>query len=577
MMDVWQNFERWQRLAVEDPDLQVELEALARAGDEEELRERFGSDLAFGTGGLRGVLGAGTARMNVYTVRRATQGLADWLRVQGDMRPVAIAYDSRIKSDRFAREAARVLAGNGFSVWLYPRPMPTPTLSFAVRRLGCSAGICVTASHNPACYNGYKVFRPDGAQVTVEQATAIAEQIQKVDPFEGVRLAGFAAAQEEGRVCAIPEEVVDAFIEAVLAVNVAPKASNTPLRVVYTPLNGTGTECVMRVLHHIGVEDIRLVAQQTQPDGNFPTCPLPNPENSEAMELGTKLLQSSGADLLLATDPDCDRVGVAVLHEGTVHELSGNEVGVLLLDFLCALRRMEGTLPPKAVAVDTIVTTDMAGAVAQKYGVTLHRVLTGFKYIGEQINRLEEAGEVQRFVLGFEESCGYLAGSYVRDKDGVGACMLVCEMARWYKSMDMTLVDALGEMYKEHGYFYNTQHSVEYAGAQGRQAMQAVMRVLRAEAPTAVAGIPVLSNTDYRVPTEQQGYTLPTSDVLAYRLEGGANIHVRPSGTEPKLKLYIETVASGREAAIEQNEQVYGGMQELLQAANPVWKHSEKS
>lgn len=532
-MDELTRYRRWKDLAVEDPDLQAELERVE--GSREEIHDRFYRDLAFGTGGLRGVLGAGPNRMNIYTVRRATQGLADYLLQSGGAPSVAIAYDSRVKSERFAREAARVLAGSGVKAWLYPRLEPTPALSFAVRHLGCGAGICVTASHNPAQYNGYKVYGPDGCQITLETAGEIQTAIDGVDAFTDVRCADFDRALEEGRIAYIPQETLDAFVSAVLD----QRAVDTPasgLRVVYTPLNGTGRECVLRALEAIGVDQIAVVPEQEWPDGHFPTCPYPNPEIPEAMALGLALCREKGADLLLATDPDCDRVGVALPDEaGNCRLLTGNEVGVLLLDWLCRVRRETGRMPARPVAVTTIVSTPMADPVAEKYGVELRRVLTGFKFIGEQIGALERAGEAERFLFGFEESCGYLSGPHVRDKDGVNAAVLLCDMAAWHRRRGRSLRQALDGLYQEFGLYRDALVSVECPGSGGMARMAALMEDLRRRPPSILGEQRVESVEDY---TPGIG-NLPPADVLRLDLAEGGRVIVRPSGTEPKIKAYL--------------------------------------
>lgn len=542
----------WQQNATADPDLVAELAALLAAGDEEGLNDRFYRTLAFGTGGLRGEIGAGPNRMNLYTVGQATQGLAGWLLASGGVKKVAIAHDSRIKSQLFARHAARVLAANGIEAWLYSRLMPTPALSFAVRQLGCGAGVCITASHNPAAYNGYKVYGADGCQITTETAALIQAGINRTDVFAGVKADDFDAAMQAGDIRWIPETVADAFCEAVLALRVNTGQAAAPLRIVYTPLHGAGLECVTRVLDEAGYSDVTVVPQQQQPDGNFPTCPYPNPEMPQAMELGLALAKEKGADLLLATDPDCDRVGVGVRHAGRYTLLDGNQVGVLLLDYVCAARRQSGSLPDNPVAVKTIVTTDMAEAVAKAYGVQLRNVLTGFKFIGEQIGLLEQAGEAGRYVFGFEESCGYLSGTHVRDKDAVNACLLLADMAAWYKSRGMTLVDAMEALYQTHGYYAQGLDSFTFPGQQGFVQMQQTMKQLRAAPLAAIAGVPVATSTDYQWDGPGPGPTgLPASDVLQYRLRDNTLVTVRPSGTEPKLKVYVSASREGEAAANE--------------------------
>ena len=504
----------------------------------------FYRDLSFGTGGLRGVLGAGTNRMNIYTVRRATQGLADYLNSTDLPKAVAIAHDSRLKGELFAREAARVLAANGITAWLYPRLEPTPALSWAVRYLRCGAGICVTASHNPARYNGYKVYGADGCQITPEAANQVLACIEKTDCFDGVTLADFACALTEGTIRQIPEECLDTFVDAVLALR--PGNDVSRLRLVYTPLNGSGLECVKKLLDKMGVSALTVVPEQERPDGNFPTCPYPNPEIREAMETGLRLCDQVHPDLMLGTDPDCDRMGAAVPDgKGGYRLISGNEMGVLLLDYLCRTRMVRGTMPENPVAVTTIVSTDMATPVAARYGVELRRTLTGFKYIGEQIGLLEAEGHPERFIFGFEESYGYLSGGHVRDKDAVNAVMLACECAAWYARKSMTLLDGINALYDEFGWYKNGLLSRAFEGEDGMKAMNALMASLRQQPPASVAGRKVLETMDYL-----GGNTgLIPSDVLEFRLEGGAKFLVRPSGTEPKLKVYLSVRGDSEAAA----------------------------
>ena len=517
--------------------------ARAATEDEQELLSRFGSELAFGTGGLRGVLGVGTARMNRYIVARATQGLADYLRASGG-RSVAIAYDSRLCSEEFAKAAACVLAANGITAHLYNRLMPTPMLSFAVRELGCAAGIVVTASHNPAQYNGYKVYGSDGCQITEEAAAAITARIAAV-PYGAAKELPMDAARAQGLVCDIPQRVFDAFIARTLSCRVNP-AVNAPLRLVYTPLHGTGLEPVRAVLDRMeGVERIEVTAQCV-PDGHFPTCPKPNPELREALTLGLALAQKEKTDLLIATDPDSDRVGVAVRRrDGSYAVLTGNEVGLLLMQHVLRCRRDHGTLPERPVAVKTIVTSDLAFAIAADYGVEVRECLTGFKHIGEIIGRLEQAGEAERFVFGFEESCGYLAGAHVRDKDAVMACMLVAEMAQTAATQGRTLADELDALYARYGCMENRLLNFDIAGAVPMETMRAVMAGLRTEPVTLLAGSAVTAVKDYL-----QGVCgLPASDVLSFAAADGKKALVRPSGTEPKVKVYLSARADTHEAA----------------------------
>ena len=553
-MDIRAEYSRWLERAVDDSDLIEELRGLDPDGGE--VSDRFYRDLAFGTGGLRGVLGAGTNRMNIYTVRRATQGLCAWLKASGGTPSVAIAHDSRIKSDLFAREAARVLAANGVTAWIYPRLEPTPALSWAVRYFHCGAGICVTASHNPAKYNGYKVYGPDGGQITLEAAEHVQAAIDSTDPFDGVALADFDAAVADGRIRYIPEQCLEDFLDAVQKLSLSGGAED--LSVVYTPLNGSGLECVSKILSRIGVKDVTVVPEQEHPDGRFPTCPYPNPEEREAMQRGLELCEKLHPDLLLGTDPDCDRMGSAVPEGDGYRLLTGNEMGVLLLDYICRRRMELGTMPEKPVAVTTIVSTDMADAVAAEYGVELRRVLTGFKFIGEQIGLLEAEGHGERFLFGFEESYGYLSGSHVRDKDAVNASMLCCEMAAWYKKQGMTLADAIRALYEKHGYTCCAVKSFAFEGEGGMERMAAVMDSLRAAPPAEIAGRAVTGRTDYQT-GEGVALELPRSNVLEYRMDG-AKLIVRPSGTEPKIKVYL----SARAESMERAQEIDG---ELAQAA----------
>ena len=553
-MDIRAEYSRWLERAVDDSDLIEELRGLDPDGGE--VSDRFYRDLAFGTGGLRGVLGAGTNRMNIYTVRRATQGLCAWLKASGGTPSVAIAHDSRIKSDLFAREAARVLAANGVTAWIYPRLEPTPALSWAVRYFHCGAGICVTASHNPAKYNGYKVYGPDGGQITLEAAEHVQAAIDSTDPFDRVALADFDAAVADGRIRYIPEQCLEDFLDAVQKLSLSGGAED--LSVVYTPLNGSGLECVTKILGRIGVKDVTVVPEQEHPDGHFPTCPYPNPEEREAMLRGLELCEKLHPDLLLGTDPDCDRMGSAVPEGDGYRLLTGNEMGVLLLDYICRRRLELGTMPEKPVAVTTIVSTDMADAVAAEYGVELRRVLTGFKFIGEQIGLLEAEGHGERFLFGFEESYGYLSGSHVRDKDAVNASMLCCEMAAWYKKQGMTLADAIRALYEKHGYTCCAVKSFAFEGEGGMERMAAVMDSLRAAPPAEIAGRAVTGRTDYQT-GEGVALELPRSNVLEYRMDG-AKLIVRPSGTEPKIKVYL----SARAESMERAQEIDG---ELAQAA----------
>ncbi|MCC8139069.1 MAG: phospho-sugar mutase [Lachnospiraceae bacterium] len=529
-----------------DRDIAEELKAIR--DDEASIEDAFYRDLAFGTGGLRGVIGAGTNRMNVYTVAKASQGLSDYVKKHfpENERKIAVSFDSRIKSDRFAQVASDVFAANGIRVAVYKELMPTPCLSYAVRALGCAAGVMITASHNPSRYNGYKVYGADGCQITIEAAAEIQGEIEKLDIFEDIKIAGDISADEGAPVSSVPEAVYTAFVGEVKKQSVLfGDEVNKNVSIVYSPLNGTGLKPVLRVLRESGYTNITLVPEQEQPDGNFPTCPYPNPEMREAMELGMEYAAKCGADLLLATDPDCDRVGIAVRNETGEYELlSGNETGMLLLDYLCSQRSRHGKMPDDAVLVKTIVTTDMAERIAARYGVRTVNVLTGFKYIGEQIGLLEKQGKEDSYLFGFEESCGYLSGAYVRDKDGVGGSFLICEMCAYYRTRGISLLDRLNELYAAFGYCLNTLHSFPFEGAAGFERMRSIMARHR-EGVDKIGSKKVLETLDYSEGLDG----LPKSDVLKYRLDGDCSVVVRPSGTEPKLKLYISVSAKDKETA----------------------------
>ena len=564
-------YERWLQCAGEDPDLLAELRGVE--GDEEQISDRFYRELEFGTGGLRGVIGAGDNRMNIYTVRKATQGLADYLNARYPSSAVAISFDSRIKSDLFAREAARVLAGNGIRVHLFPQLEPTPVLSFAVRELECQAGIMVTASHNPSKYNGYKCYGPDGCQMTDHDAGEVTACIRRLDIFNDVKTASYEEAKAAGRIAEIPDSLVEAFLNRVQAQQVNPGlCREVPLNVVYTPLNGTGNKPVRAILGRIGVGKVTVVPEQELPDGNFPTAPYPNPEIRQAFECALKLAESEKPDLLLATDPDCDRVGIAVRDgKGEYVLTTGNEVGCLLLNYILSCRAERGDLPQDPVVVKTIVTSDLAARIAEKYGCTLVEVLTGFKYIGEQIGLLEKAGHPERYVFGFEESYGYLSGTYVRDKDAVVASMLICEMAAYYKKQGKTLLEVLDSLYAEFGVYLHAQVNAAFEGEQGMEIMQKLMESLRENRPQEIAGLRVTGFADYlrsvKVDVASGASTeihLPKSNVLSFALEGGAGVVVRPSGTEPKVKAYITATGRSREEAAALAEQLTQAAKELL-------------
>lgn len=564
-------YKLWCEKAVDDPDLQEELRAIE--GDKDAITDRFYRNLEFGTGGLRGVIGAGAYRLNVYTIRRATQGLADYVNGAFEKGSVAIAYDSRIKSDVFAKEAARVLAANGIKVYIYPELMPTPMLSFAVRELNCAAGIVVTASHNPAKYNGYKVYGADGCQITLDVANIVIGKINAVPMFDGAKLVSFSEGLESGMIEYISQDVFDKYLEKVSEQGVhTDLVADSGLKVVYTPLNGTGNKPVRAILKKIGIKEVTVVPEQENPDGNFPTCPFPNPEIKEALAKGLELCETVKPDLLLATDPDCDRVGIAVPDpDGNYVLFSGNEVGAMLLKYICQERTATGTMPENPVAVKTIVTTDICKKIAAEYGVELREVLTGFKFIGEQIGFLEEKGEESRYIFGFEESYGYLAGSYVRDKDAVVGSMLICEMAAFYRTKGISLLQARDDMYRQYGNYVHTQKSFQCEGASGMERMKEIMTGLRTNPPKEIGGLKVTTVSDYIASEttdlatgEKTAITLPKSDVLAFMLEEGASVIIRPSGTEPKIKAYYTTISETREDAVKLEETISDDFKKIL-------------
>lgn len=543
---IQEEYIRWLKYAVEDKDLIEELKEMQEDGAKQE--DAFYRNLEFGTGGLRGVIGAGTNRMNIYTVAKASQGLAEYVKNHGGQKKgIAVSYDSRIKSDVFARVAAQVFAGNGIQVYIYDELMPTPCLSFAVCRLGCEAGIMVTASHNPSKYNGYKVYGSDGCQITTEAAAAILDEIEAVDIFEGILKMNFDEAVDCGRIRWISSEVTADFVDCVKKQSVlgALDQVDKDVAIVYSPLNGTGLKPVLRTLGESGFTNITVVKEQEAPDGHFPTCPYPNPEIREAMALGIEYAKERDADLLLATDPDCDRVGIAVKDEQGNHVLlSGNETGMLLLDYICSRRRANGTMPEHPVMIKTIVTIDMAERIAAHYGVETKNVLTGFKFIGEQIGLLEEKGQESSYIFGFEESYGYLSGSYVRDKDGVNAAFLICEMFAYYKAQGISLWQKLKELYQTYGYCLNTLHSFTFEGAAGFLRMKEIMASLR-QGIDMIGGKRVLECLDYSRGLDG----LPKSDVLKFMLEDYCSVVIRPSGTEPKMKVYLSVSAEDMEMA----------------------------
>ncbi len=544
---ILEQYQLWTEHALADVDVINELKEMTR--DETKIEEAFYRNLAFGTGGLRGIIGAGTNRMNIYTVAKASQGLADYVvkKFPKEQRSIAVSYDSRIKSELFARVASEVFAANGIKVHIYSQLMPTPCLSFAVRNLRCAAGIMVTASHNPSKYNGYKVYNADGCQITTEAAAEILTEIEKLDIFADIKKQAFSKGLETGMIQYIPEQVYTDFVEAVKNQSVLGEEKiDKNVAIVYSPLNGTGLLPVLRTLKESGYQNITVVKEQEQPDGTFPTCPYPNPEIREAMELGMKYAREHHADLLLATDPDCDRVGIAVKDlSGEYILLSGNETGILLLDYICSRRQTLKTMPQAPVLVKTIVTTDMGERIAAHYGVRTVNVLTGFKFIGEQIGFLEKEGKEDSYIFGFEESYGYLSGAYVRDKDAVNGAFLICEMFAWYASLGISLTEKLNELYREYGFCLNTLHSYEFEGAQGFLNMQEIMRKFRCGLES-LGGKKIYTCLDYAEGLDG----LPKSDVLKFLLEKNCSVVIRPSGTEPKLKAYISVSAEDRQQAM---------------------------
>lgn len=554
-MDINALYNEWLEKATGDPDLKAELESIK--GNDDEILDRFYRSLEFGTAGLRGVIGAGTNRMNIYTVGRATQGLADYLNANYDNPSVAIGYDSRIKSDLFSKEAASVLAANGVKVYIYDELEPTPCLSYAIRYFHTQSGIIITASHNPAKYNGYKCYNPNGYQMTDEEAAEAYEYIQKVDYFTGIKKVDFDGAVNAGKIEFIGEKVINSFLDEVQKQCINPEiVKNADLKVIYTPLNGTGNKPVRAILDRIGVKSVYVVPEQEYPDGNFPTCPFPNPEIKQVFEIGLEMNRKIGADILLATDPDCDRVGIAVPDRtGELVLMSGNEVGAMLLNYILSQRLEKGTLPKSAIAVKSFVSTDLAEVIAKKYNCTFKNLLTGFKYIGELITNLEKEGRASDFVMGFEESYGYLAGTHARDKDAVVASMLICEMAAYYKTKNMNLVDVMNSLYDEFGYYCNEVKSYTFEGAAGMEKMAQIMDTLRQNPPKTIGDFAVTAVSDYK--TSKTTFTdggeekieLPKSNVLAFALENGNKVIVRPSGTEPKIKAYLTAVGNDKESA----------------------------
>lgn len=563
-------YKLWCENANEDPDLQNELKSIN--DDMDAIRDRFYRNLEFGTGGLRGVIGAGTNRMNIYTVRHATQGLANYVNEEYSNPSVAIAYDSRIKSDIFAKNAASVLAANGIKVYIYNELMPTPMLSYAVRALKCQAGIVVTASHNPAKYNGYKVYGDDGCQITLKGAAAVLEKINELDVFNDIKISSFDDGLANGSISYIGEDIINSYFDSVLTQGInIDLCAESGLKVVYTPLNGTGNKPVRTILSKIGIKDVTVVEEQEMPDGNFTTCPYPNPEIREALELGLKKCEEVKPDLLLATDPDCDRVGIAVPSDNGYVLFSGNEVGAMLLEYICSERTKKGTMPKNPIAVKTIVTTDIVNEIGKAYNVEIIDVLTGFKFIGEQIGLLEKKGEEERYIFGFEESYGYLSGGYVRDKDAVNASMLICEMAAYYRTQGITLLQARENLYKKYGVYYHSLHSFTFEGESGMIKMNNIMNTLRNDHLAEIAGLKVVRIDDYKLSISKDvltgvssDITLPKSDVLAFFLEGGAKVIVRPSGTEPKIKTYYTAKAPTYEEATALEAKLSDGFSKLF-------------
>lgn len=562
-------YELWCEKTEGNAELKNELVAIA--GKDDEISDRFYRALEFGTGGLRGVLGAGTNRMNVFTVNQATQGLADFLNYKYESPSVAIAYDSRINSDVFAKGAAGVLAANGIKVYIYPELVPTPMLSFAIRQLGCKSGIIITASHNPAKYNGYKCYSPEGYQMTDADAEKTYEFISKVDIFEDVRTLDFDEGIKEGKIEYIDKSINEAFYSSVLSRRVNPSATESGLKVIYTPLNGTGNKPVREVLCRAGFDSVEVVPSQENPDGHFQTCPYPNPEIRQAFEEALKIAEGRDVDLLLATDPDCDRVGIAVNTGSDYRLMSGNEVGVLFTEYILSSMKEKGTLPKNPVIVKSFVTTSLVDAVAASYGCEIYDVLTGFKYIGEYATDLEKKGESDRFILGMEESYGYLSGLHARDKDAVVSSLLVCEMAAYYKAQGKTLAEKMTEIYEKYGYYKNTLLNFTFEGESGMEKMGSIMTQLRDNTPTEIAGLKVTEAADYKTSVRvnmengtESEITLPKSNVLAYKLEGGNGVIVRPSGTEPKLKAYVTACAADEAASKVLSEKISEDIESLL-------------
>lgn len=570
-MDIKQIYNDWINNATEDKDLIAELKSIK--DNESEIHERFYTALKFGTAGLRGIIGVGTNRMNIYVVRQATQGLANYVLAKYGKGSVAISHDSRIKADLFMIEAARVLAANGIKVYITSELQPTPVLSYLVRYFKCQAGIMITASHNPAAYNGYKAYGEDGCQMTDDAANAVYDEITKLDYFNDIKIADFDEAVKSGMIEYVDDSVYDSYLEKVMEQQVNPGICNDAnLKVVYTPLNGTGNKLVRKVLNKIGVKSVSIVKEQELPDGNFTTCPYPNPEIKEALLKGLELCEKEQPDLLLATDPDADRVGIAVKdYDGSYRLITGNENGVMLTNYILSCKKENGTLPEKPVVVKTIVTTKLINQLCDKYGCELKNVLTGFKYIGEVILNLEKNNEENRYLFGFEESYGYLSGTYVRDKDAVVASMLVCEMAAYYKKQGKSLAEVIDGLYDEFGYYLNKTYSFEFSGAAGMQKMSDIMSDVRKNLPEEIAGYKVEKVCDYLLKSEKNLVTgeeiaidLPQSNVIALNLSDNNAVIIRPSGTEPKIKLYITAVGKDKSDADSICEKLVASSKEIL-------------
>ena len=570
-MEIAKLYDSWCKNATEDQDLIAELESIR--GDEREIYERFYTALKFGTAGLRGVIGAGTNRMNIYVVRQATQGLANYVINKYGKGAVAISHDSRIKADLFMIEAAKVLAANGIKAYITTELQPTPVLSYLVRYFKCQAGIMVTASHNPAKYNGYKAYGEDGCQMTDNAAQAVYDEITKLDIFNDVKTMDFDEAIEKGLIEYVDDSVYDTYLDCVLEQQVNPGiCADADISVVYTPLNGAGNKLVRKVLGKIGVKEISVVKEQEMPDGNFTTCPYPNPEIKEALQKGLELCEEKQPDLLLATDPDSDRVGIAVKdYDGSYRLITGNEDGVMLTNYILSCKKANGTLPEKPVVVKTIVSTKLINKLCEKYDCELKNVLTGFKYIGEVILNLEKKGEENRYLFGFEESYGYLSGTYVRDKDAVVASMLICEMTAFYKKQGKSLAEVIDGLYEEFGYYLNQTFAFEFEGAEGMQKMANLMSSVRENLPESVGKYKVVKVSDYQlkkeadlVTGEVEPLTLPTSNVIVLHLEGDNGVIIRPSGTEPKIKLYITAVGTDKDNAFAVCDEIVTASKQLL-------------